>query len=103
MPKSRASNLIASSASEPNAKEKRGNAATNAAVIAAPAVNDDGGTPLLMLPGAAKTVAVKTGGWLWLWLLLLLLGAAVYGYSKWKKRQHAKYQNERDVFSEQDE
>lgn len=73
--------------SEASAEEKHGNAATNAArPPVAPAVEDDGGTPLLWLQGAAKTVVVKTGGWLWL-LLLLLLAAAAYAYSRWKKHR----------------
>jgi len=92
--------------SEANAKEKSGNAATNAALIAAPAVDDDGGTPLLWLQGAAKTVMVKSGGWFWLLLLALLIAGAAYGYSRWKKRLSAKYRNDprtRDAFLEEGE
>jgi prepilin-type N-terminal cleavage/methylation domain-containing protein/prepilin-type processing-associated H-X9-DG protein len=76
-----------SSFSEASAKEKSGNTATNAARIAAPADDDDGGTPLLWLQGAAKAAYVKSGGWLWLLLLALLIAAGAYAYSKFKKRQ----------------
>jgi len=105
-PKNHDTSSTASTFSEANAKETRGDSATNVARIAAPADDDDGGTPLLWLQGAAKATYVKAGGWLWLLLLALLIAAAAYGYSRWKKRETAKYQNAsrtRDAFSEDDE
>ncbi len=93
--------------SEAHAEETHGDAATNTAgLTAAPADEDDGGTPLLWLQGAAKTVVAKAGGWLWLLLLALLITAGAYVYSRWKKREIAKYQKNfggRDAFSEDDE